>query len=180
MLYALGSHIDLSVPSAECGYYECVADLIDTEVVRSMEQFHHHGHTSCFQHCVNVSYYNYVFARFLGLDERAAARGGLLHDLFLYDWHEYVKEPGQQMHGWTHPATALKNAREHFELTPVEENMILRHMFPLTPIPPKCREAWLITFTDKFCGAWEVIDHQFLKIRTAFGRIKALFGGAGA
>ena len=158
MVKAIGSDIDLSVPS-DCEYYDYVKDLLESEVVQSMKQYHHHGHTSLFQHSVNVSYYNFLLCKKWGLNARAGARGALLHDLFLYDWHEHVREPGQQLHGWTHPHTALENARKYFSPTPLEEDIIVKHMFPLTPIPPKYKEAFCVTLTDKFCGAWEVLDH---------------------
>lgn len=159
MLNAIGSKLDLSVPGMECGYYEEVADLLDNEVVLQMKQYMHHGHTTCFQHCLNVSYYNYLLCKLLSLDARAGARAGLLHDLFLYDWHDYVKGKGQKMHGWTHAATALTNVKRYFEITPVEEDIIKKHMFPMNIALPKYKETVIITITDKVCGVWEVVDH---------------------
>lgn len=174
MLKAIGSDIDLSVPS-DCEYYDHVKDVLESDVVQSMKQFHHHGHTSCFQHCVNVSFYNFKLCKALGLNARAAARAGLLHDLFLYDWHDYVKEPGQQLHGWTHPRTALNNARKYFKLSPLEEDIILKHMFPLTTALPKYPETVCITLTDKFCGAWEVIDHWVYIARKGIHFVRKVF-----
>ena len=81
MLKAIGSKQDLSLPGTECGYYEEVADLLKSEVVQQMKQYMHHGHTTCFQHCLNVSYYNYIFCKLLSLDARAGARAGLIHDV---------------------------------------------------------------------------------------------------
>lgn len=159
MLKAIGSKQDLSVPGAECGYYEAVADLLDSEVVQQMNQYMHHGHTTCFQHCLNVSYYNYVLCKLLSLDARAGARAGLLHDLFLYDWHDYVREKGQKLHGWTHAATALANVNKYFEITPVEADIIKKHMFPMNIALPKYKETVVIIFVDKICGAWEVMAH---------------------
>lgn len=159
MINAIGSKVDLSVPDSECGYYELVADLLDNELVQQMKQYMHHGHTTCFQHCLNVSYYNYLLCRRLSLDCRAGARAGLLHDLFLYDWHDYVKVPGQRAHGWTHAATALKNVQANFTITPVEADIIEKHMFPLNIALPKYRETVVIILVDKMCGAWEVMDH---------------------
>ena len=159
MINAIGSKIDLSVPDSECGYYELVSDLLDSEVVMQMKKYMHHGHTTCFQHCLNVSYYNYLICKLLSLDERAGARAGLLHDLFLYDWHDYVREKGQKMHGWTHAATALRNVNKYFEITPVEADIIEKHMFPMNIALPKYKETVVIIFVDKICGAWEVMAH---------------------
>lgn len=159
MLKAIGSKIDLSAENAECGYYELVSNLLDSEVVLQMQQYMHHGHTTCFQHCLNVSYYNYLFCKLLSLDARAGARAGLLHDLFLYDWHTYVRAKGQKLHGWTHAGTALANVKKHFDITPVEADIIEKHMFPMNIALPKYKETEVIIMVDKICGAWEVMAH---------------------
>ena len=91
-----------------------------------------------------------------GWDYRQAARAALLHDLFLYDWHTHAKETGEYFHGFTHPRTAMRNAEIYFQVTEMEKNMILRHMWPLTPIPPKYKEGYTIIYADKFCGLVEV------------------------
>ncbi len=167
MLKAIGSKHDLSVPSDDNDYYELVSDLIDNEVVLRMQQFMHHGHTTCFQHCLNVSYYNYLFCKLLSLDARAGARAGLLHDLFLYDWHDYVREKGQRLHGWTHAGTALANVEKYFEITPMEADIIKKHMFPMNIALPKYKETVVIIFVDKICGAWEVMAHWGYLVKTA-------------
>lgn len=116
-----------------------------------------HGSTTVFAHCVKVACFSLFLANKLHLtvDVRALLRGALLHDYFLYDWHE--KNAGHRFHGFTHPGTALKNAQEDFRLTPVEQNIIARHMFPLCPIPPRCREAWLVCVADKYCALLETV-----------------------
>ena len=83
MIKAIGSHINL----INSEYYSYVEDLINDEVVLQMKNYIQHGTTTCFQHCVNVSYYNYLLCKLFRLNCRDAARAGLLHDLFLYDWH---------------------------------------------------------------------------------------------
>ena len=45
---------------------------------------------------------------------RSAARGGMLHDLFLYDWREHSKKTGDRLHAITHPITAYRNACKYF------------------------------------------------------------------
>ncbi len=122
-----------------------------------MKSIVHHGHTTTFQHCLNVSYYNYFFCKLLSFDARSAARGGLLHDLFLYDWH--LKEYGGPKHAWGHAGFALVNAKKHFELNEIEIDIIKKHMFPLNIALPRYRETVVITIVDKICGIWEVVDH---------------------
>ena len=80
----------------------------------------------------------------------------MLHDLFLYDWRGHRKKTGDPVHAMTHPHTALHNAKKYFRLNKLEEEMILKHMFPVTPVPPMHRETWIITLTDKYCGTCEI------------------------
>ena len=65
-------------------YYACIRDLIGSPEVLSMDQIPHHTEgVSCLFHCLFVSYVSFRLCRFFHLDWSAAARGGLLHDLFL-------------------------------------------------------------------------------------------------
>lgn len=139
-------------------YRQCVREIANNPVVQEMKNYTHHGDTSCFRHCVHVSYYNWLICRRLGWDSVSAAKAGLLHDLFLYDWHDYKPQPGERLHGFEHPLKALNNAKKSFVLTPKEEDMIVKHMFPLTLSIPKYKETWLIVMTDKFCSLCEVLD----------------------
>ena len=123
-----------------------------------------HGKVSVYAHCVSVADTACVLAETLHLrvNERALIRGALLHDYFLYDWHD--KANGHHWHGFTHPGTALHNASEDWKLTPVEREIIKKHMFPLTPIPPTCREAWLVCLADKICAAKETTGGIYGKL----------------
>ena len=88
-------------------YLALVQDILEHPLVRSMEAYTQHGETSCLRHSINVSYLSYLFCKKHGLDARAAARGGLLHDLFLYDWHFYRRRKGERLHGFEHPKRRL-------------------------------------------------------------------------
>lgn len=142
-------------------YRKYVQDVATSPVVQKMKRFNHHSHTNCFEHSVHVSYYNYLICKKLGWDTRAAAKAGLLHDLFLYDWHNHKTGEGERMHGFEHPTKALKNAQNNFALTRKEGDIISKHMFPLTVTPPKYKESYVITLTDKFCSTCEVMDRFF-------------------
>lgn len=137
-------------------YMECVADIMADPIFQSMDRFIQHGSTTCKSHCIQVSYMSYALCRKFGWSYREAARAGLLHDLFLYDWHTHARETGNHFHGYTHPRVAMNNASRYFKLTDTEKDMILRHMWPLTPVPPKTKEAFSIIYSDKFCGLVEV------------------------
>ena len=105
-----------------------IADLDRTGRLALARAAIQHGSTTVFAHCVKVACFSLFLANklHLSVDTHALLRGALLHDYFLYDWHE--KDAGHRFHGFTHPDTALKNAQEDFMLTPVEKDIISRHM----------------------------------------------------
>lgn len=78
---------------------------------------------------------------------------------FLYDWHQ--KDPSHRLHGFRHPKTALGNAQRDYYLNWKEKNIIARHMFPLIPVPPQCREAWIVCLADKWCALGETMEPMF-------------------
>lgn len=139
-------------------FLSCVSDLLENPKVLSMHGYIQHGETSCLQHCLSVSYLSYKFCRKHKLNFKSVARAALLHDLFLYDWHYHAKLTGEHFHGYTHPARALKNAEAMFCLNPMEKNIILRHMWPLTPIPPVFTEGFVVVWFDKYCGILEMMS----------------------
>ena len=145
-------------------YLALVADILEHPDVISMEQYTQHGETTCLRHSLNVSYLSYLYCRDHGLDVRAVARGGLLHDLFLYDWHLYLRQPGERLHGFEHPSKALANARERFSLTEKEEDIILRHMWPLTITPPRFPESYVVVMFDKYCSLMETFHRPVMEL----------------
>lgn len=144
-------------------YQQSVGDLLRNPRVRSMRKYPQHGIVSCFQHCHRVSFVSYRVCRRLGLDGRSAARGGLLHDMFLYDWHK--KSPYPQPHAFHHPEVALQNARLSVPLTPREEDIIRKHMWPLTPALPRYRESLVVSLTDKYCALCETAARLLRRTR---------------
>lgn len=143
------------------GFRRAVSALIRTEIVRSMADFTQHADISCLEHCLLVAYVSYRLCRLLRLNASSAARGGLLHDFFLYDWHnKNVREDLcsgiGSLHGFTHPDTALKNALEYFDLSDMEQDIIARHMWPLTIKLPRYRETLIVSIADKICTFLEI------------------------
>lgn len=138
-------------------YMECVYDILVNPIFKEMNKYIQHGTTTTLKHCLDVSYVSYKICKSYGFDYRSAARGGLLHDLFLYDWHGYAKRTGNHFHGFTHPRVALHNAKHYFELTSKEKDIILKHMWPLTVIPPKSIEGYVVMYADKYCGFIETV-----------------------
>lgn len=133
-------------------FVETTGDLLESEQVRSMGQWHHHGPVTCLDHSLFVSYLSFRTARLLRLDYRAAARAGLLHDLYLYD-PATKPSPRQCIE---HPRIAARNAGALTPLSPKERNIILSHMWPLGGALPRSLEAWLVDLVDTLCAGLEV------------------------
>ena len=108
-------------------------------------------------HCINVAKYSLAICDKLHIackrDE--LIRGALLHDYFLYDWHHGDYAKPHKLHGFYHPGRALRNAMKEYALTPREQDIIKKHMWPLTVVPPMCREAWIVSAADKWCSLME-------------------------
>lgn len=140
----------------ERDYLLCVGDLIQNPVLLQMRNYNQHGNIDCLEHSISVSFASFLICRRLGLDERSAARGGLLHDFFLYDWKQ--EKPYEGMHAFAHPKVALRNAQEHFLINDTEKDIILYHMWPLCAKVPSTREAFIVTIVDKYCAVAELIN----------------------
>ena len=139
-------------------FREILTEVCRNSRLLSSDRFIQHGTTSVFRHSVAVAYVSFYIARKyrIRVKEKALIRGALLHDYFLYDWHE--KADWHKWHGFYHAGKALRNAMEDFELNEIEQDTIARHMFPLNPIPPRCREAWIVCLADKICSGGETAD----------------------
>ena len=137
-------------------------DILTSESFRASDRNIQHGDVSVYEHSIRVAETAVELARGLRLkvSERELVRGALLHDYFLYDWHTDGKDAGNvhpRLHGFFHPGTALKNAKRDFDLTRRESDIIRKHMWPLTIVPPACREAWLVTAADKYASLMETL-----------------------
>lgn len=141
-------------------------DILTSPEVLASRDCVQHGNISVYTHCIMVTKYSLLLAKRLGVrcDLRALVRGGLLHDFFMYDWHwdkmpDEVKRQG--LHGFTHPGTAARNAKKHFNVSRKVYDIINCHMFPLTLLRmPKSREGWLVCLADKYCSLLETLKRQ--------------------
>ena len=118
-------------------------DILRSKNFNHMKRHIQHGNVSVNAHVMNVARYSIAISERLHIacSKRDLIRGALLHDYCLYDWHIPDKENPHRLHGFYHPGVALRNASKEYELTEREKNIIRRHMWPLTVVPPRCREA---------------------------------------
>ncbi len=132
-------------------------DILRSPNMQSERKFMQHGTTNCFTHSVCVAYMALKVTEKLhirNVDRKSLVRGCLLHDFFLYDWHD--AETACKFHTFRHPLISLRNAEKEFPLNAVERDIIRKHMFPLCFPFPKYRESWIITIADKCCAASEI------------------------
>ncbi len=141
-------------------FVDTVETLAKEVNIEAMNEYTQHGNTACLTHCLAVAYLSYSFARKLKLkvDYTSLIRGAVLHDYFLYDWHDTNT---RFTHGFTHPQTAYEKASLEVALNSIEENIIKRHMFPLTLIPPKTKEAAVVCLLDKYCAIAELTSQEY-------------------
>jgi uncharacterized protein len=135
-------------------FREDIAEILDAPEIQKMKDHIQHGKVSVFSHSVAVADYSCRLAKKMrmNVDFRSLARGALLHDFFLYDWHD----DWDKFHGFRHPQIALENADNKFELNKKERNIIRKHMWPMTFTNfPTCKEAWLVCIVDKYCSLLE-------------------------
>ena len=132
--------------------------------VQRMREFIQHGDVTTYQHCKNVVLVSFWLNRrfHLGADETSLAVGAFLHDFYLYDWHKRKSFRGLrrlfEMHGFSHPGSACVNARNYFQITKKEQNIIQSHMWPLNPTDiPHSREAALVCMADKMSSSYETV-----------------------
>ena len=132
-------------------------DILNSDGMHIEKNCLQHGQISVYEHsymvavlCVELA----IMCR-IRADMRALVRGALLHDYFLYDWHE--KDKSHRLHGFIHAERALKNAESDFRLTDIERNMIRAHMFPLNLVLPRYRESVLLGVADKICATRETV-----------------------
>ena len=137
-----------------------LTDVADRSAFCSTHQFVQHGNTSVLLHSIAVAYYSYHIAWHLRLRcrEKELVRGALLHDYFLYDWH--IPKNGHTFHAFTHGRDACRNAQKEFRLSKIERDVIRKHMFPLTPVPPLCREGVMVCLVDKGCSLYETFKRD--------------------
>lgn len=128
-------------------YISIIKDLIDNTEIKKMQLYRQHYKVNCYEHCLHVSYNLFLLCKKFNLDYKSAARAGLLHDLFLYDWRK--KDGRKGFHAYTHSKCAYNNAIKITCLNEKEKDMILKHMWPVTLKIPKYKETFLLTYIDK-------------------------------
>lgn len=130
--------------------------ILNSEKYQELDNYRQHGNQTVKEHCINVAVKSIAFVdkHNIKCDKKSLVVGCLLHDFFLYDWHEKGNRMNN-LHAFTHPTTALNNAKKYYKLNKIEEEMIKKHMWPTTIILPTKTEIWVIVLIDKICAFQE-------------------------
>jgi uncharacterized protein len=154
-------------------FVKILEEISTNSEYQCLKNFYHHN-SSIYEHIINVAYTSFKISKYLKLDYRSATRGALLHDFFCYDWrnHDLPDLAADKFHGIEHPKIALANSEKHFKLNDIERDIILKHMWPLTVIPPKYRESYIVSFADKFVSSREYSTKFKMLAYSKISRIK--------
>ena len=71
-------------------FFDLVEDIICSEEYRGMKNNKHHIKSNVYDHSIKVAYlcYNHYKKFETKIDLQEFVRGALLHDYYLYDWHD--------------------------------------------------------------------------------------------
>ena len=136
---------------------EIASEMLSNEKFLKLNQESHHGITRM-QHSMRVARNVYKYAIKFNLDYISATRAAIVHDFFTNE--EFGNNLGL-IQGVIHPDIALENAKGEFPINEKEANMIESHMFPLSTVVPKSKEAWLLTAVDKIIAIYEYAGNKF-------------------
>lgn len=161
--------------SIKSDFNSCIADLMENEDILAMRNIKQHLNTNCLEHSISVARISYSLCRMLGWNAVAAARGGLLHDMFLYNQHQ--KGRSMVAHLVKHPKVAFENASKISSISDIEKDIILKHMWPLTLKMPKYKEAFVVNLVDTMCAVAEATRSILAAFtaRTTIPRMQLLF-----
>ena len=131
-------------------------EIINSDKYQSLKEENHHG-LSRYDHSLRVAKNTYRLSKKMKLDYVSATRGALLHDYFTNE--EYRNTKGIKKYSM-HPVIALNNAIREYKLNPIEENVIVSHMYPMGKVKPNCKESWLVSGVDKGVAIYECARYK--------------------
>ena len=143
-------------------FYNIVNDILDHKEFLKLKDITHHGITR-YEHCLRVGYYTYLVTKGLRLNYIKATRAAVLHDFFI----DEVASENSINRLRRHSNYAFLNAKKYFILGDLEEDIIKRHMFPITFTPPKYLESWVVDIVDDFAAVYERCHSTRNELRAA-------------
>lgn len=145
---------------------DMISQLQEHPKVQQMKSYVQHGTVTTYEHCCQVTRLSVAINdRFhLHADNMKLTRAAMLHDFYLYDWHN-DDDGTHKWHGFHHADRAVENAERYFDISKKEKEIIYSHMWPLNITRvPRSREAWIVCMADKICSLHETLFRRKKKI----------------
>ncbi len=134
-----------------------VGDILSNEKFKSLNNEFHHGITR-YEHSLRVARYTYWVSKTFHMNKSVeVTRAALLHDF--YNDSELGEETSVEKLS-THPYMAAQNAIKYFDINDFQKNIIEVHMFPITKVLPKTKEAVLVSLMDKVAAVYEIGNYK--------------------
>lgn len=155
-------------------YMNIISEYYSNSEVQKLKDIPHHD-SNRLNHSLKVSYYSYKLFKRLGFNYKSAAKAGILHDLFYKRTTDYIKIRDKIAIYNNHPLISLENAKKITNLTELEEDMIISHMWPLSTRIPKCKESLLFGTVDACISTKEFLSKFGYKLSYSLGVYFILF-----
>ena len=136
-------------------YMECVGHIVPSCIpvhgpVHTARDYHYVRPTVYRFHTLDIS-----CANSWGGNWRSAARAGLLHELFYMIGILMLRREASTFMDSPIPRQPWVNADRYFRLTGEERMIILRHMWPLTLVPPHPRQDMQLLVRINIAVQWK-------------------------
>jgi len=132
-------------------------DILDNPKFKSLDNELHHGITR-YAHSLRVAKSTYYLCKHLHLAHlEEITRAALLHDF--YNDNDFPQSTSYARLS-LHPSLALANALHDYSLTPLQQDIIVKHMFPMTKSLPKYPASYLVSLTDKAVATYEMCNFK--------------------
>lgn len=131
-------------------FFDIIEPIINNKEFQKTKNITHHGITR-YDHSMRVAYISYKITKLMRLDYKETTEAALLHDFFTTEV-EYENGFSRLI---KHPKYAVENAKKHFVINEKQEDIIKTHMFPITLLPPKYLESWIVDLVDDISAIYE-------------------------
>ncbi len=138
-------------------FFSIIEPYLNSELVQNMKNLKgHNGVIDRFDHSISVAYKSFKISKKLGLDVNAAAIGGLLHDIGIYN--DINNKLEKALDVIRHPKYSEHLATQNYNLTKKQANIIKSHMWPVCLFTvPTSMEAAIVNAVDKYCATAEYL-----------------------
>ena len=144
-------------------FEEMFIDYINHPKVNEMKEYTHHG-INRYDHSYRVALHTYKITKMFHLNYNSATKAAILHDFFL----DEVDDKNTIDKLKSHPEVAVYNTKKYFDINEMEEDIIKKHMFPVTTSPPKYLEGWIVDFVDDYVSVFERVKSFSTSIKYSF------------